>query len=231
MMYPVKMTLRKWQNSVKPIDALIVQNSTLDHSDGITAASIGMSFEYVNAIEKQDYRVFQLGIDAARGIPGAAHTQLVFCAISEGTDGRRRGKCPIRRATILESLRAKGIPNRKVDAQTYFTELPNYQFVISPEGNGVDCHRHYEAIFAGCIPIVEDHPMIRSKYGDAPILYTRDYSEITAEYLQKVYADYLDREFDFSQLFLFNWSPEEQEVIKLRGNTWCKRVANKTFYK
>ena len=33
--------------------------------------------------------------------------------------------------------------------------LSKYKFIISPEGNGIDCHRHYEAILCGCIPIIE----------------------------------------------------------------------------
>jgi hypothetical protein len=231
-MYEIKMTLRKWQNTVKPMETLIVQNSTLDHMDGITAASIGMGFEYVNVIEKHDYRIFQLGsTGGVGGVGDRAHIHTVNCAISETTDGRRRAGRPIHRMGILKTLKSNGISNEKVDAVTYFLNLPKYKFVISPEGNGVDCHRHYEALMAGCIPIVEDHPMIRSKYGNAPILYTKDYSEITEEYLQKVYADFIDREFDFSLLFLYNWSPEEQEVIKLRGNTWCMRAAKKIFYK
>jgi len=231
--YKIQMTLRQWQNTVKPKETLIVQNSTLDHMDGIVAASIGMNFHYVNVIEKHDYRIFQLGWSQGNGRPlgSDAHIHTVYCAISETTDGRRRPNHPIHRASILKTLKSNGIENIKVDPEKYFLDLPYYRFVISPEGNGIDCHRHYEALMAGCIPIVEDHPMIRCKYGNAPILYTTDYSEITEEYLNQKYTEFLDREFDFSLLFLYNWSPEEQDVIKLRGNTWCMRSAKKTFYK
>jgi hypothetical protein len=32
--------------------------------------------------------------------------------------------------------------------------LSNSQFVLSPPGNGADCHRTWEAIYLGAIPIV-----------------------------------------------------------------------------
>lgn len=112
----------------------------------------------------------------------------------------------------------------------YFESLPKYKFVISPEGNGVDCNRHYEALMAGCIPIVELNPIIQAKYGDVPILYTQDYSEITPTYLEEKYAEMLDRKWDFSRLFLSSWSSEEQMLIKYRGDYWCKKLVNKCWY-
>jgi hypothetical protein len=32
-------------------------------------------------------------------------------------------------------------------------KIGKYKFVVSPEGNGVDCHRHYECIGLGAIPV------------------------------------------------------------------------------
>ena len=113
-----------------------------------------------------------------------------------------------------------GIQNNELHHEFYFTFLPSYKFVISPEGNGIDCHRHYEALLAGCIPIVEHNPLIEEKYKGCPILYTTDYSEITEEYLQQKYQEMLHTEYDFSRLFLSFYSDEEQKLIKQCGNYW-----------
>jgi len=215
------MTLRQWQNAIKSPDNLIVQNSTLDQQDGITASSIGMSYQFINSLkENNKINDYQIG----------SHKNLVLCCISEYTDSRRRSNNKINRKNILETLKIKNIKNENYQALEYFMKLPTYKFIISPEGNGIDCHRHYEAIMAGSIPIVEDNPTIRSKYGNAPILYTKDYSEINEEYLNDIYEKYLDTTFDFSQLFLKFWSPEEQDLIKIRGNSWCIKLANKPYY-
>ena len=154
-----------------------------------------------------------------------------MCAINTGTDQRRRGNQPINRKKIVENLQTKSIPNVSLHGLEYFKSLPKYKFVISPEGNGIDCHRHYEALMAGCIPIVEDSSLIRCKYGDVPFLFTTDYSEITPEYLATKYEEMIDKVYDFSKLIITSWSPEEQMLIRYRGNFWCMKLANNNWYK
>ena len=41
----------------------------------------------------------------------------------------------------------------------YIENMQRFLFVASPRGNGIDCHRTWEALYAGCIPIVERHFM------------------------------------------------------------------------
>ncbi len=60
-------------------------------------------------------------------------------------------------------------------AESYFNSLPHFKFVISPEGNGIDTHRTYEALIFGCIPIVEYDINIQKKYEGCPIIFTKDY--------------------------------------------------------
>jgi hypothetical protein len=108
--------------------------------------------------------------------------------------------------------------------------LPKYKFIISPEGNGIDCHRHYEALMAGCIPIIEDNELIREKYKGCPILYTKDYSEITKEYLESKYEEMKNKYYDFSRLFLNYYDDKTQIEIKNNGNYWGNRLTGKTWY-
>jgi hypothetical protein len=102
--------------------------------------------------------------------------------------------------------------------------------VVSPEGNGIDCHRHYEALLAGCIPIVERNPLIEEKYKGCPILYTDDYSEITPAYLNARYEEMKTVVYDFSRLFLDYYSSEQQNEIKNCGNFWTLRLADRLAY-
>jgi hypothetical protein len=211
-------TLEDWRKVLKPEEQLIVQASTVDGSDGLTQSSIGMSWRYVE--ERGNFRACQIG----------DHSKLVLCAVSSTTDVSRRGGEEINREMILESLEKHGIRNTEMSSSDYFEELPKHQFVISPEGNGIDCHRHYEALMAGCVPIVEHSELIVSKYGDVPILYTRDYTEITPDFLVKKHEEMLRAEWDFSKLFIESWDEEEQERIRLRGNHWCNTLANSSWY-
>lgn len=216
-MCEIIMTLREWQNCIKPLNQIIVQASTIDSSDGLTNCSIGMSYGYsrlMKNINEQGYISTQIG----------NHDKLVNCSISAETDNRRRGNNLVNRKNIIKTLMINNIFNENIDNSIYYYNLPKYKFVISPEGNGIDCHRHYEALMAGCIPIVESNSLINEKYGDVPILYTTDYSEITKDYLENIYNEYLDKQFNFSKLFIDNWPEQERKLIKERGNFWCIRL-------
>jgi len=214
-----KMTLRQWQSTAKPIEEIIYNASECYYGNDLWVPfTIGISVWYAN-IPTENIPKTQLG----------THEKLLHCAISDCTDGRRRptGK---NRASILRSLEERGVYNKKMSFTEYFETLPEYKFVISPEGNGIDCHRHYEAIMAGCIPIVENHPGISEKYYGCPVLYTHDYSEITEEYLNQKYEEMIDQTFDFSRLFLSKYDQSTQDFIKHNGNYWGQKLIGKKWY-
>lgn len=212
------MRLLDWQQFPKPIEQLLYNCSEYTHlNDEWVPFPIGMGWkfiQYTNTIHS-----FHTG----------KHTNLVLCAINMNTDQRRRPH-PKNRHSIIQTLSKHSIPNRILEPQTYFEELSKYKFIISPEGNGIDCHRHYEALIAGCIPIIEEHSGIRNKYGNCPILYTQDYSEITPEYLTQKYNEMLYTDYDFSKLFLQSYDLSTQQEIKQNGNYWSTRLDGKKWY-
>ena len=40
----------------------------------------------------------------------------------------------------------KNFKSISYNSNDYFNNIGKYKFVASPTGNGLDCHRHYEAI-------------------------------------------------------------------------------------
>jgi len=62
-----------------------------------------------------------------------------------------------------------------------------YKFVISPHGNGLDCHRTYEALALGCIPIIKSSPL-NTLYEGLPIIIVNNWSDVTEELLNKEYV-------------------------------------------
>uniref|UniRef100_A0A6C0EUQ3 RXYLT1 C-terminal domain-containing protein n=1 Tax=viral metagenome TaxID=1070528 RepID=A0A6C0EUQ3_9ZZZZ len=212
-----QITLRKWQKIYKDPLSLIVQASKMDGSDSWQPFPIGMQYSYINNYKKQDK--IQIG----------NHDFTVLTCFNTHTDSTRRPTNG--RISIQNTLLQNNIINKCIEANEYFDNLPNYKFVISPEGNGIDCHRHYEALIAGCIPIIEDNAEIRKKYEGCPILYTKDYSEITNEYLLEQYKKMIDYEYDFSKLFLSYYDDEKQKDIKTCGNYWTSTITGVYFYK
>jgi hypothetical protein len=202
----MKCTLREWQQIVKPIHTLIWNASHENEKDEWTPYPIGLHYSYVKTFISPE--AFQLG----------PHDNVVISAFADDTDLVR--KAPGHRRIYAETLRRNGILNERIPPEILQQYLPSFQFVISPEGNGIDCHRHYEALLAGCIPICEDHPLTREKYKGCPVLYTKDYSEITEEYLRNIYPTMLDQDYDFSALFITSYPPEIRRTIRDRMRYW-----------
>lgn len=72
-----------------------------------------------------------------------------------------------------------------------WSNMIKYKFVISPFGNGIDCHRTYEAIGLGCIPIIKSSPL-DPLYEDLPVIIVKDWNEVTSELLDKEYNYNMD---------------------------------------
>ena len=79
-----------------------------------------------------------------------------------------------------------------------------YAFVVSPHGNGLDCHRTWEALCLGCIVIVKTSP-IDSLYKDLPVFIVNDWSEITEDLLYSTISDFKSRTFNYDKLTLKYW--------------------------
>ena len=214
----IKYSLVEWQNTIKNPNTLIIQASSVCGGDLWMPFPIGMQWQYVKFFNTSQVSKWQID----------NHTNLVLCAVTSITDSRRRPS-GINRQAILNTLQKNGIQNIKLQGEQYFSSLPSYKFVISPEGNGIDCHRHYEALLAGCIPIMEYNDLIQEKYKGLPILYTKDYSEITPQYLEQKYSEIANAIYDFSRLFLSYYSIEQQEEIKKCGTYWIKRICGQSI--
>jgi hypothetical protein len=207
----MKCTLREWQGKVKDISGMIVQASSINMDDAWQPFPIGMSWQFVKMYHHGEK--LQLG----------SHENLLLCCISNNSDQYRRSNT-FNRMAALSILGQNGFYNMALSYTDYFLQLPTYKFVVSPEGNGIDCHRHYEALMAGSIPIVERNPLTEEKYKGCPVLWTTDYSEITQDYLLAKYNEMLDTEYDFSCLFVQNYSPDIQSKLKESGNFWLMNI-------
>lgn len=119
-------------------------------------------------------------------------TNLLYLNFSLKTNKSRVG--------VMNKLLGKGFRrNGSLPWNEYMRELASYKFAISPKGNGVDCHRTWEALYLGVIPIVEksDH---MSYFKDLPILFVDDYDEIDEKFLNEMYEVFRNRSFNLEKL-------------------------------
>jgi len=65
----------------------------------------------------------------------------------------------------------------------YLDSLTKYKWVVCPRGNGVDTHRLWEAIYSGCIPVVDESINAR-EFSSLPIILIKDWNDLSLEWLQ-----------------------------------------------
>ena len=86
----------------------------------------------------------------------------------------------------------------------YWSQIIKYAFVLSPFGIGMDCHRTWEALCLGSIPII-CAPHFTKLFEDLPVLIVNDWSEITEELLEDTIDNFKDKTFNYEKLTLEYW--------------------------
>ncbi len=95
----------------------------------------------------------------------------------------------------------------------YLTDLKEHVFCLSPSGNGLDCHRTWEALLMGSIPIVR--PFVKgtlkeavgnnSMYRDLPVIVVKQWDEVTPKFLEQKLLEFSEAEFNYSKLYFSYW--------------------------
>ena len=217
-------TLREWVDhpSWWPRGSLlIVQASVADGRDTWVEHPIGVSYEYVRD---------EAAVAAHTREPPRERATPLLVSLNAWTDRGRRGKAAVNRDVVLRNLRANGWANTLLPPRTFIERLRSARFVAAPEGNGVDTHRVYEALATGAVPVVEDHRGMRHKLRGLPVLWTRDYAELTPAYLQTAYATMLDTEYDFSRLYMSTYDAHTQATMRQLGDHWCRYLLGRPYY-
>jgi len=101
----------------------------------------------------------------------------------------------------------------------YLHDLARSKFVLSPRGNGEDCHRTWEAMLMGCIPIVKSSNL-DPLFTDLPVLIVKDWNIITQEYLESAYEQVTKKNFNHEKLFMHYWS----DLVKRTQNSFRTKI-------
>lgn len=80
-----------------------------------------------------------------------------------------------------------------------------YAFVLSPFGMGMDCHRTWEALCLGAIPIVKSN-VFKSLFEDLPVLIVNDWHEITRTLLDDTIQAFNTKQFNYEKIKLKHWT-------------------------
>ena len=100
----------------------------------------------------------------------------------------------------------------KVTRLITWNKQKDYAFVICPHGGGLDCHRNWEALCLGCIPIVKTSSL-DNLYKDLPVLIVKDWEIITNELLNETIS-----------IFKTKFDTNEFNIEKLKLSYWLKLI-------
>lgn len=92
-----------------------------------------------------------------------------------------------------------------LDFSGFLCKMRKHKFVLSPDGNGLDCHRTWEALYLGVIPIVQRHFFSEEFSKELPILIVDAWDNITEEFLNIKYEEMIERVWNFNLLKLSYW--------------------------
>lgn len=115
-----------------------------------------------------------LGIKQTRDI-------FLYINISPGTNSERNAWI----SAIDDWKDQSGVVTvrERISNADYFAALRRARFVLSPPGNGQDCHRTYEAALLGAVPIVQSSFM-NTIFAGEPVLIVDHYRHLTRELLE-----------------------------------------------
>jgi len=99
----------------------------------------------------------------------------------------------------LQIIEKDNIPRNET-----WTNMSKYAFVLSPHGNGLDCHRTWEALVLGCIPVVKKSSL-DVLYEDLPVLIVDDWSDINKDLLNSTIEMFKRKNFNYDKLKLDYW--------------------------
>jgi hypothetical protein len=153
-----------------------------------------------NYIETDRIKSLPIGLERVRWFPEQKKQEVLHQAINNKVDkldlvymNFNPGTNP-QRQIIFNQLSSKSFINQKMvgnggDYNTYINDLNKHKYVISPPGNGIDCHRNWEAIYLGCIPIVLDSYFNRNMYDNLPVLIIDDFGSLNENKLIENYGE------------------------------------------
>jgi|694.fasta_scaffold00093_56 hypothetical protein len=88
---------------------------------------------------------------------------------------------------------------------SYYTNIKEHEFILSPPGNGLDCHRTWEILYLGRIPILKNIGSLKKLYSNLPVIFIDKYEEITEDFLLNKKNELKNKSFNYNKLKFSYW--------------------------
>jgi hypothetical protein len=183
------------------------QNVLFEHKK-ITPIPIGLTnYHYTKIMDRGKPSYIK---EAIKSIPCNKKTKISFGFDTSSNPIRVMLKNNLEKNDLAEKIISKKQTN-------YYKKMSEYKFTISPEGNGFDCYRTWEACYLKTIPIVKESSMNNhfKKIG-VPLLIVKEWDDIShfnEKFLYDMYEE-LSVNFKNPALYMKYWLNEILEKSK-----------------
>lgn len=167
------------------------QNCDFPEHNKVTPIPLGIDYhtrhrgqapgESAKAFIDQDNELVEIGGDNLCRSVWKEKRNKIFsdCHLSMWTNPSDREDASL----ISQQEKLFDLLRERVSRSEYWKQMSKYRFVLSPLGAGLDCHRTYEALAVGSVPIVKK-TSVSVLFQDLPVIVIDDYKDINEEMLQ-----------------------------------------------
>tara|TARA_Y100000768_G_C23882605_1_gene635990 strand:- start:35 stop:1051 length:1017 start_codon:yes stop_codon:yes gene_type:complete len=147
---------------------------------------------------------------------------LLYLSFEDNTNIRNRSGLK----NYFSQFKWAKILYKKNEILEYENDLRISNFVLCPQGNGIDTHRIWETLYCGSIPIIEDHIGF-NQFKNLPIMFVDDFYKISEKSLEN-FLDTLQVN-DLDMIDFLYWKNEIFKKNHDSENTLTKIINKKTF--
>ena len=151
-----------------------------------------------------------LPLQAARETHHVRINKILFDAMSMNAHRLHadKGLACVDRHSIVDHHHQNRMP---VDA--VWDEYRSYTFGVSPHGNGLDCHRTWEMLYLGMVPIVKSSSL-DSLYEGLPVVIMEDWQKLCECNMTQLYDLVRDKMPVNKEVFTLEWWLRTRGYIK-----------------
>jgi len=110
--------------------------------------------------------------------PWSNRTTLLYVNFNLKTNQEKRQAA----LSQVKTFKDAQIVSTPISFETYLKQVGNAKFVLSPPGNGLDCHRTWEALMLGAVPIMLSSGL-DSLFNKIPAIIINDWAQLTENFL------------------------------------------------
>ena len=135
------------------------------------------------------------GYNSDDGMSGAGKRELLLQLMEDGHEERnlvymahRNETNPQLRTQLYDMFGGKDWAtckggDKRIPYAEYIQDVSSHKYMICPSGAGLDCHRVWESLYLGTVPIVQRSPAMEY-FEELPIVFVDDFEEVTPEFLK-----------------------------------------------